>query len=52
MPYNWQQPNWPEFRYDLSEIEEVCSSLPKNQVGPAGSSRGSRPTRRWRRPSK
>lgn len=23
MPYNWQQPNWPEFQYDLSGIEEV-----------------------------
>ena len=23
MPYNWQQPDWPEFRYDLSGIEEA-----------------------------
>jgi len=23
MPYNWQQPDWPEFRYDLSGIEET-----------------------------
>ncbi len=23
MSYNWQQLDWPEFRYDLSEIEEV-----------------------------
>ena len=23
MPYNWQQNDWPEFRYDLSGVEEV-----------------------------
>lgn len=23
MSYNWQQPDWPDFRYDLSSIEDV-----------------------------
>lgn len=23
MAYNWQQPDWPEFRYDLQEIDEL-----------------------------
>lgn len=23
MPYNWQQPDWPHFRYDLSGVENV-----------------------------
>lgn len=27
MSYNWQQPDWPEFKYDLSEIEEVLFQL-------------------------
>lgn len=27
MPYNWQQPDWPEFRYDLSGIEEALFQL-------------------------
>ncbi len=27
MAYNWQQPDWPEFRYDLSEIEEPLFKL-------------------------
>jgi Fic family protein len=27
MPYNWQQPDWPEFRYDLSGIEEALFTL-------------------------
>jgi len=27
MPYNWQQPDWPEFRYDLSGIDEVLFKL-------------------------
>ncbi len=27
MSYNWQQPDWPEFRYDLSGIEEVLFKL-------------------------
>lgn len=27
MPYNWQQPDWPEFRYDLSGIEEALFNL-------------------------
>lgn len=27
MSYNWQQPDWPEFRYDLSGIEEALFKL-------------------------
>jgi Fic family protein len=27
MPYNWQQPDWPEFHYDLSGIEEILFKL-------------------------
>ncbi|MDH5625574.1 MAG: Fic family protein [Nitrospira sp.] len=27
MLYNWQQPDWPEFRYDLSRIEEALFQL-------------------------
>ncbi|MDR4464260.1 MAG: Fic family protein [Nitrospira sp.] len=27
MNYNWQQPDWPEFRYDLSGIEEILFKL-------------------------
>ena len=27
MPYNWQQPDRPEFRYDLSGLEEVLLKL-------------------------
>ena len=27
MPYNWQQPDWPEFHYDLSGIEEALLKL-------------------------
>lgn len=27
MPYNWQQSDWPKFRYDLSGIEEVLLTL-------------------------
>lgn len=27
MPYNWELPDWPEFRYDLSEIEETLFKL-------------------------
>lgn len=27
MPYNWQQPDWPHFRYDLTEIEETLFTL-------------------------
>lgn len=27
MPYNWQQSDWPEFRYDLSGIDEVLFKL-------------------------
>lgn len=27
MPYNWQQPDWPEFRHDLSGIEEALFKL-------------------------
>ncbi len=27
MPYNWQQPDWPTFRYDLSGIEEALFTL-------------------------
>ncbi|MFO0774076.1 MAG: Fic family protein [Nitrospiraceae bacterium] len=27
MPYNWQQPGWPIFRYDLSSIEETLLKL-------------------------
>ena len=27
MAYNWQQPDWPEFRYDLSGIEETLFKL-------------------------
>lgn len=23
MPYNWQQPEWPQFRFDLSALEEI-----------------------------
>lgn len=27
MPYNWQQPDWPHFRYDLTGIEETLFTL-------------------------
>jgi len=27
MPYNWQQPDWPEFQYDLSGVEETLFKL-------------------------
>lgn len=27
MTYNWQQSDWPEFRYDLSRLEEVLLTL-------------------------
>ena len=27
MPYNWQQPDWPEFHYDFSGIEEALFKL-------------------------
>ncbi len=27
MSYNWQQPDWPEFRYDLSGIQETLFKL-------------------------
>lgn len=27
MPYNWQQPDWPEFQYELSGIEEALFKL-------------------------
>jgi len=27
MPYNWQQPDWPDFRYDLSGLEETLFKL-------------------------
>ena len=27
MPYNWQQPDWPHFRYDLAGIEETLFTL-------------------------
>lgn len=27
MPYNWQQPDWPHFRYDLTGIEETLFML-------------------------
>jgi Fic family protein len=26
-PYNWQQPDWPHFRYDLSSIEPLLLSI-------------------------
>lgn len=27
MTYNWQQPDWPHFRYDLSSIHEILFSI-------------------------
>ncbi|MCS6287333.1 MAG: Fic family protein [Nitrospira sp.] len=27
MPYNWQQPDWPEFQYDVSGIEDELFTL-------------------------
>jgi Fic family protein len=27
MSYNWQQPDWPEFYYDLSGIEEALFKI-------------------------
>jgi hypothetical protein len=27
MPYHWQQADWPQFRYDLSGLEEVLLEL-------------------------
>ncbi len=36
MTYNWQQPDWPEFRYDLFGIEEILFKLAEK----AGRARG------------
>ena len=27
MPYNWQQPDWPQFQYDLSGVEDILFAL-------------------------
>lgn len=27
MNYNWQQPDWPEFRYDLAQVQDVLFTL-------------------------
>lgn len=27
MPYNWQQEDWPQFRYDLSGLEDTLLRL-------------------------
>ncbi len=35
MPYNWQQEDWPDFRYDLSGIEDVLFAFAE-RTGRAG----------------
>ena len=40
MPYNWQQPDWPDFRYDLSGIEEALFKLAEKSGRTSGLIKG------------
>lgn len=43
MSYNWQQPDWPQFRYDLSGLEEIFLTFAEKTGQVAGLVKGLSP---------
>jgi Fic family protein len=40
MTYNWQQPDWPEFQYDLTEVQDVLFSIAEKTGQVSGALKG------------